>query len=673
MPGTSSAARSADGHTTRLHLPDWLVQNRNFVLLWAGYGVAAIGDHLSEIALLNGRGGMEREDSTRIQALISFGFFLPFVVLGPIAGWWSDRFSRKSTMVIADLLRAFIVYNLAYIVLQLERWFEPQRFPGAAWLLNPFATLTPSAPPQSGLGDFAIVIPLMLIGSLAAFFSPARQAMLPTLIRDDQLVRANAMISALGTIGAILSAVIGGHLAQHAGPQWNFHINALTFLLSAGFVLMLNMKNTRAAAHAPMSGVLAPVIAGFRYVASHRRVLQVILLLTVFWAAAGVVISCVPAIVREVFGGQLSDVGTYRGIIGAGLAGGAAVMSIFGTHMQVQPAVLLALLGACTWLTLLNVTVVFKLGPLPTGVCLFGIGGAGAALLVTGMATMQRFVPDSRRGRVFGVSDMSTMGAMVLATGLIGLPHFPGLDRYVPLLLSLCIVGFLIAIVLAFRAYCRADKYGWRVMLTMYAIRFYCRYWCRVRRIGRCTVPPRGPVIVAANHTTGVDPLLLLTTCPRLLSFMVAQEHYHTRFAGAFMRLNDSIPVDRANPGKAAFAGALRLLERGGCLGIFPQGTFEAPGSEPLGPKSGIGLIALRSGATVIPAHISGTTFRESAFGAFSVRHDARVVYGPAIDLSAFAGREREREAIEAVSALIMQRVRDLAPRADSPTSPMPA
>ncbi|MFO0839902.1 MAG: MFS transporter [Phycisphaerae bacterium] len=656
---TTQATAAAEKPTRAL--PDWLVRNRNFVLLWAGYGVAAIGDHLSEMALLKERGGLDRPDATRIQALITFGFFLPFVLLGPLAGWWSDRFSRRTTMIVADVVRAIIVFNLSFVVLQLERWLEPERFPGTPMIVSISRPPQALGPPSPGVGDFAIVIPLTLVGILAAFFSPARQAMLPTLIRDDQLVRANAMINALGTIGAILSAVIGGWLAEHAGATWNFHLNALTFMLSATFVFLISMRRTRAVPHPPLEGVLTPVIAGFRYVRGHRRVLQMILLLTVFWAAAGIVISCVPAIVREVFGGRISDAGMYRGIIGIGLATGAAVMSIFGAFMPVQLAIMAALLGAMIWLLLLTVTYIFKLGPIPTGVSLFGIGGAGAALLVTCMATMQRFVPDSRRGRIFGVSDMSTMAAMVIATGAIGLPNIPKLDQYIPYLLAFCATGFAATLAIAWRVYRRPETCGAVVSVTMHCIRFYTRYWCGLKRIGRCSVPVRGPVIVAANHTTGIDPILLLAASPyRLMSFIVAQEHYRTRFAGYFMRLVDCIPVNRTSPGKSVFSSALRILKDGGCLAIFPQGTFEAPDADPLGPKAGIGLIALRSGATVIPAHISGTRYSEGAFGAFLTRHQARVVFGKPIDLSAFSAADRDRAAMDAASALIMQRIREL-------------
>ncbi len=404
-------------------LPRLLILNRNFVLLWAAYGISALGDHLSEMALLRTVGGLERPDVTRVQALMTFCFFAPFVVLGPLAGWWADRFSRRGTMIAADLARAVVMITLPYTVPLLLGW---------------------------GLGDFAATLPLAAAGALAAFFSPARQALLPTLIRSEHLVRANALISGLGTIGAILSAIIGGWLVDlhHDGKlhlEWNYRLDALTFVVSAVLLWGMAMHRTRAVPHTITPGVWTPVREGFAYVFQHRRILQIILLGTVFWAAAGVVISIVPAIVRDVFGGQYSDAGIYRGLIAAGIAIGSAVLTVLGNRARLQPVVLVGVLGGAAWMLALDAAVWWKLGRLFTGVCLFMIGVHGAGILVSVMVVIQRFVPNNRRGRVFGVADMTTMGAIVASTGLLGLPHIPQLDRYIPLLIGLTAAGLLAA------------------------------------------------------------------------------------------------------------------------------------------------------------------------------------------------------------------------------------
>jgi 1-acyl-sn-glycerol-3-phosphate acyltransferase len=645
-------------------LPDWLVRNRNFVLLWFAYGVAAVGDHLSEMALLQERGGLGRDDATRIQALISFGFFLPFVLLGPLAGWWSDRFARKGTMIAADVLRAVVVFHLAWIVTLLERWLEPQRF---------------TTGPTSGAGDFAIVIPLAIVGTLAAFFSPARQAMLPTLVRDDQLVRANAMINALGTIGAITGGVVGGKLVDYLGPEGlhhNYHINALTFLCSAAFVSAIVMSRTRAVPHPPLTGVWTPIVQGFRYVRQHRRVLQMILLGSLFWGAAGIVISVVPAVVRDVFGGSIGDVAIFRGLIIVGLAVGAAGMSIVGPALPLKLTVLVGLFAGGWWVLALDGAYLLFVrdvsethgralsgGGVLTGLCLFGIGGAGAALLVTIMATIQHLVPDSRRGRVCGVSDMATMGALVLTSGVLGLAPLPNLDHYIPWLLAGTGLAMWLALGAAWSIYRRGVRVAPLTDLTLAVVAFYVRFWCRLKRAGPCTVPRSGSAIVAANHNTGLDPLLILTATPhRTISYLVEREYYENRLARFFMRMVDCIPVDRARPEKSAVAACYRALREGRVLGIFPHGRFAPPGEPEPEVKPGVGALALRTGAPVIPCHISGTTFTRTVFGSYLQRHRVRLRFGQPVDLSRFRGREREPEAAREATEVIMAQIAALRP-----------
>lgn len=420
----SSAAK------TEASLPRLVILNPNFLLLWAAAGISAVGDHLSEFALLKQLGGMERDDTTRIRALMQFGFFLPFPFIAPLAGWWADKFSRKWTMFGSDILRGVVMLSLI--------WAVPTML-------------------AAGFGTYTVVVPLAMAGFLAAFFSPARQALLPDLVKEDQLVRANAMISALGTIASIVSYGVGGWLAKHYSPSVNYQLDALTFGISAVLVASILMSRARPTHHSAELAGFSAVTEGFRYVLSHRRILQMILLGTVFWAAAGAVNSMIPAIVRDVFAGDLADIGKYQGVMAIGLAAGAALMTIVGPKLPIPTAVMLTLFGAGFWVAVLCGAVV---GHWPWWICatsFFFIGMHGAGLLITVMATIQRFVPDSRRGRVCGVSDMMTMGAMVTASGAIGLPNIPGLDRLIPYLLGVVAAGLLLAGVAAATLYSRRN------------------------------------------------------------------------------------------------------------------------------------------------------------------------------------------------------------------------
>jgi 1-acyl-sn-glycerol-3-phosphate acyltransferase len=624
-------------------LPRWLVHNRNFLLLWAAYGCSAVADHLSEMALLVERDALGSERATRIQALITFGFFVPFVILGPLAGWWADRFNRKWTMFGTDLLRAAFMLSLIWTVSRLVNWLEPH-----------------------GLGDYAVVLPLLLVGTLAAFFSPSRQALLPPRLRPDQLVRANALISALGTIGTILSAVLGGLIVKHWGLRWNYSLSAATFMFSALLLLFLSMSRARVLPHAPLNGVWAPVRAGFSYVRHHRRVLEMILLGTVFWAAAGIVISAVPALVRDVFGGDIADAGIYRGLIGIGLATGAAIMTVIGPAMPIPLAVLLSLAAGVFWLFCLAQICAWRVGAVPAGICLVGVGVAGAGLLVTIMATIQRFVPDSRRGRVFGVTDMCTMAAIVLTTGLLGLPQIPYIDAYVPGLLAAAGLGLAIALWVAWRRYRQDSEHPAIVQVLLLLIRFYADLWLRTKRIGPCTVPRSGPVILALNHTSGVDPLAVLATCRhRLAGFIVAQEYYRLPILGWFQQQLACLPVDRARPTKSFLTSSLRRLDEGGCVAIFPEGALPVPGQQPHDVKAGVGVLALRTDAVVIPCHISGTSPAPRLPLAYLRPHNIRVRYGRPVDLTALRAGPRNRLAARQASELIMAKVRELGEQAE--------
>jgi 1-acyl-sn-glycerol-3-phosphate acyltransferase len=637
------------GPGRELRLPNLLICNRNFVLLWAAYGISAVGDHLSEMALISERGGLNRPDVTRLQALLTFGFFVPFIFVSALGGWWADRFSRKWTMIGADVVRAGIMSSLALTL--------PLAF-GYGTILSYLVAC--------GWGDFAATLPLLLTGAFAAMFAPARNALLPTLIHDDQLVRANAMLSAMGTIGAIFSGWLGGVLVDLSNHgrfdlHWNYRLDGLTFLASAALLIFISMRRTRQRRVAQLQGLVEPIMQGLQYVRSHRRVFQMILLGTVFWGVAGIITSVVPVLVRDVFGGGFADVGFYRGLIAAGLAAGSAVLTVIGPTMPLQLRVLGSLFFGLAWLVALDVAYICTLGRFFTGLCLFGIGGAGAGLLISVTATIQHLVPDARRGRVFGVSEMATNGALVVATGVIGLPRFPDWDNHIPYLIGIAGLLLAMALGLGWREYRRGDRHPAIVSLLWLVQQFYAQFWLGVKRVGPCTVPQHGPVILALNHTAGVDPMAVYATCRhRLAGFVVAKEYYRVPVLGWFQRLANCIPIDRENPTKSFLSSCMRFLKQGGCLAIFPEGTFRGPNEPPLPVRPGVGVLALWSGATVIPCHISGAKYHANPFISYLVRHKIRVRYGRPVDLSAFAGRERQREAQQEASELIMAKIREL-------------
>lgn len=124
---------------------------------------------------------------------------------------------------------------------------------------------------------------------------------------------------------------------------------------------------------------------------------------------------------------------------------------------------------------------------------------------------------------------------------------------------------------------------------------------------GREFLPPSGPLIIAGNHVSSLDPFLIAQVLPpqRQVQFMTKKELF-TPLLAPFIGGGGSFPVDRQTNDTAAIRNAIRILNRGGTVGIFPEGT--RGGGE---MQAGVGLIALRGKAPIVPVglHLDGKTW----------------------------------------------------------------
>lgn len=170
--------------------------------------------------------------------------------------------------------------------------------------------------------------------------------------------------------------------------------------------------------------------------------------------------------------------------------------------------------------------------------------------------------------------------------------------------------------------------------LAWHAMRLYARLVHRVRVIGAENIPSRaGPLIVIANHTSGVDPLLIQGACPFDVRWMMAANMRHP--AGEFLwRFGRIIFVEPGGRELAATREAIRHVQAGGAVGIFPEGGIERPARVLLPFLGGVGLIIKKTGAPVLPFVIDGTPVAEPAWASLYRFSRARVRIMPPIDYS---------------------------------------
>lgn len=197
-------------------------------------------------------------------------------------------------------------------------------------------------------------------------------------------------------------------------------------------------------------------------------------------------------------------------------------------------------------------------------------------------------------------------------------------------------------------------------------VHWYARLWHRWSSNGPAPIPSRGPAIIVSNHTCSADPSFLTAGLNRPPSFMLAQEYYGIRPLRPLFDYIHCVPVTRNGRDANSVRAALRCLDSGHVLIIFPEGGLTNAGSRASlrAGKSGVALIALRSKAPVFPALITQGPQTNNILRAWLCPSKVHVTFGNPIDLSQYLDRNIDRPLLEEVTRYIMQEIAALDSRA---------
>ncbi|GGZ06537.1 lysophospholipid acyltransferase family protein [Streptomyces poonensis] len=175
------------------------------------------------------------------------------------------------------------------------------------------------------------------------------------------------------------------------------------------------------------------------------------------------------------------------------------------------------------------------------------------------------------------------------------------------------------------------------------------------RVLGTWKVPAAGPVILAVNHTHNIDGPMVMGVAPRPTHFLIKKE----AFAGPldpFLTGIGQLKVDRTATDRTAISRALAVLEHGGVLGIFPEGTRGEGDFASL--RAGLAYFAVRSGAPVVPVAVLGSSERSGRLirALPPLRSRVDVVFGEPFEAGDGTGR-RTRSALDEATARIQKQL----------------
>jgi 1-acyl-sn-glycerol-3-phosphate acyltransferase len=187
-----------------------------------------------------------------------------------------------------------------------------------------------------------------------------------------------------------------------------------------------------------------------------------------------------------------------------------------------------------------------------------------------------------------------------------------------------------------------AGKSDRMYLLAAVVVKPLMRTWFRIRLEGEDNIPAGGPVILASNHRSNMDPVLLASAVKRPVTFMAKAELFIGPL-GWVLRWIGQFPVRRGGIDREALRRTEAVLARGSMLGLFPEGTRGDGRFSAVHP--GLAYIMVRQRCPVLPVAIFGTERVRRRFGWLPFASPVRIVIGPPIELPQSTGDRAGRRA----------------------------
>jgi 1-acyl-sn-glycerol-3-phosphate acyltransferase len=518
---------------------------------------------------------------TALVALAGALLILPFALFSALAGQLADRYPKQRLIVLTKLGECAIMLV------------------GAAGLL------------QNSLPLCLAV--LFLLGTQATFFGPLKYGALPELLPAEQLVKGNAYVE-MGTFLAILLGTIVAGLSTSLG-----HAPVAAMGLAVALVGYVCARKVPAlAAVAPELRIdLGWFRPTWRLIAigrQNRAVFHSILGISWFWLLGAVVLSILPVLVKDHLGGGEGVATLVLAAFSVGVGLGALLcekLSFEQIELGLVPLGALGLSLFLAWLGVVMGPVAAHVGALGVAEFLSSSRGVAATLGILLLAVsggvftvplytlLQGRSEPSTRARVVAANNV--LNAVFMVVGSAALALLSGLGVSTPqMLLILAAVNVAVAVY----TYSVVPEFMFRLICWVLAHVIY-----RLQIRGRAEIPKVGPAVLACNHITFIDWLILSAATQRPIRFVMHYEFLALPLTGRLFRDAKVIPIAGAKENaavlEAAFDSIAAALRGGELVCIFPEGRLTRDGE--LSPfRRGIERIVAATPVPVIPLALHG-------------------------------------------------------------------
>ncbi len=488
---------------------DWAVKDPVFRWLISCFGRELSADQYKGIAV-----------SAGLATLV-----LPFILLAAPAGYFADRFSKR-TVIVACKAAELVLMLLGVAVI----------YHGNVWLM--FFTL-------------------FLMGSHSAIFGPSKYGSIPEIVRPDCIPAANGLVSMTTILAIVLGSVGAGFLYEWTQPygqtHWWLWAATIVGVALIGCISSLPIRRLKIANPARQFhwNFASQTWSDLRQLAAIRAILWAAIGSALFWSLGGLCQINVDRFGSSHLALSKEFIGPLLGILAVGVGAGsilAGVVSRGKIHLALVPlgAAGIALSHFLLYLTPAGTGSAWSLSYVMTAGCLLLLGLSGGLYDVPLQSFLQYRSPEKNRGSIFAATNLLTFSGTLLATGLFFfLTVIFGLsNRTIFLLVGVAVLPLLIVLI-RFTAF---DT-------TRMAVVALSRLMYRTRIEGLENIPATG-ALITPNHVSWADGVLIGLACPRHPRMLVFADYFETPWLGWFGRLGRVIPI---KPGRKSIVQSLRI------------------------------------------------------------------------------------------------------------------
>ncbi|MGD2250759.1 MAG: MFS transporter [Candidatus Methanofastidiosia archaeon] len=354
-----------------------LLKIRDFLLLWTGQAVSYMGDQFHYIAIM-GLLLYEYQVSSVQVGTLMVSISAPSLIIGPVAGVYVDRWSRKQVMIVSDIIRGILV------------------------MLVPFTT-----------DLWQIYILMFLVSSVSRFFFPAYSSTVPNIVSKNQLLKANSLSQTTFNMSLVVGPALGAVLVGIIGYAAVFFFDGITFFFSAFMIYRISLVEERKKVEGGIKKVFTDMKEGLLLIRGERPVLFVVSIFSGVMLLIGGINVLLLIFVRDILHMEIVHLGVLSGFQGGGMIAGGLTVGYIGNKFQKRTMILVGtfFLGVCLSLFGMNFSVLFSYG------LMFLIGLFVSALNIPATTLLQEVVPDEIRGRVFGVQGTLVQTFSIVSIG----------------------------------------------------------------------------------------------------------------------------------------------------------------------------------------------------------------------------------------------------------------